>query len=41
MKDEIQRLFVQLLLVCEELDLMGKTVFAIDGCKLTSNAAKE
>ncbi len=41
MKDEIQRLFVQLLLVCEELDLMGKTVFAIDGCKLPSNAAKE
>jgi transposase len=41
MQNKIQSIFVQVLLICEELELLGKTVFAIDGCKLSSNAAKE
>ncbi len=30
-----------LLLVCEEMNLLGGTMFALDGCKLPSNASKE
>jgi len=41
MKDQIQPLFSDILLVCEEEDLLGGTFFAIDGCKLSSNASKE
>ena len=41
MKDEILCLFRDVLLVCEEMDLLGGTFFAIDGCKLSSNASKE
>ena len=29
------------LLVCEETGLLGGTFFALDGCKLPSNASKE
>ena len=29
------------LLVCDELGLIGKGMFAIDGCKIPSNASKE
>ena len=39
--DEIEELFEQILLVCDEQGLLGKELFAIDGCKLPSNAAKE
>jgi transposase len=39
--EEIEALFEQLLLVCDEQGLLGKELFAIDGCKLPSNAAKE
>jgi hypothetical protein len=28
-------------LVCEEMNLLGGTMFALDGCKLPSNASKE
>ena len=38
---QIQRLFREVLLVCDELGLIGKEMFAIDGCKLPSNASKE
>jgi len=38
---EIINLFLEVLLVCDELNLIGKEMFAIDGCKLPSNAAKE
>jgi transposase len=38
---ETIRLFLEVLLVCDELNLIGKEMFAIDGCKLSSNAAKE
>src|SRR5512135_1355520 len=41
MKDEILPLFRDVLLVCEEESLLGGTFFALDGCKLRSNASKE
>ena len=37
---EVEQLFEQVLLVCDEQGLLGKELFAIDGCKLASNAAK-
>jgi transposase len=37
----IESLFEQVLLVCDEQGLLGNELFAIDGCKLPSNAAKE
>ena len=39
--EAIADLFSQIVLMCDELDLIGKDMFAIDGCKLPSNAAKE
>jgi transposase len=41
MKAEILPLFRDVLLVCQEMDLLGGTFFALDGLKLPSNAAKE
>jgi transposase/IS5 family transposase len=41
MKSEILPLFTDVLLVCGEMKLLGGTVFALDGCKLPSNASKE
>ena len=41
MKNEIMPLFRNILLVCEEMDLLGGTFFAQDGCKLPSNASKQ
>lgn len=38
---EIRDIFLNVLLVCDELDLLGGTEFALDGCKITSNASKE
>lgn len=40
MKEDIQPLFRDILLVCEELELLGGTSFALDGLKLPSNASK-
>ena len=39
--EQIAGLFQEVLLVCDTLGLLGKELFAIDGCKLSSNAAKE
>lgn len=39
--DEVEELFEQVLLVCDEQGLLGKELFALDGCKLPSNASKE
>jgi len=39
--NEIETLFEQILLICDEQNLLGKELFAIDGCKMPSNAAKE
>ena len=38
--DSIADLFVQIVLMCDHLGLIGKEMFAIDGCKLPSNASK-
>ncbi len=39
MKDEILPLFRDVLLVCEEMNLLGGTFIALDGCKLPGNAS--
>ena len=39
--EAIEALFEQVLLVCHEQGLLGNELFAIDGCKMSSNAAKE
>lgn len=39
--EAITDLFGQIVLMCDQLGLIGKEMFAIDGCKLPSNAAKE
>ena len=41
MKDQILPLFCDILLVCEQENLLGGTFFAVDGVKLGSNASKE
>jgi len=38
--EEIETLFEQILLICDEQGLLGHELFAIDGCKMSSNAAK-
>lgn len=39
--EAIADLFGQIVLMCDHLGLIGKEMFAIDGCKLPSNASKE
>lgn len=41
MSEEVTVMFRDVLLYCDELGLIGKDLFAIDGCKLSSNAARE
>lgn len=41
MGDKIHKLFVCVLLACDNLGLLGHTQFALDGCKMSSNASKE
>jgi transposase len=41
MDKEVGPLFTDILFMCNEMDLIGKEMFAIDGCKLPSNASKE
>lgn len=38
---EIIRLFLEVLLTCDSMDLIGKEMFAVDGCKMPSDASKE
>ncbi|MDO8706225.1 MAG: IS1182 family transposase [Sulfuricaulis sp.] len=38
--DDIARLFAQILFICDRQGLIGREMFAIDGVKLPSNAAK-
>lgn len=38
---EVIHLFKEVLLACDEMGLIGREMFAIDGCKLPSNASKE
>jgi len=37
---EMESVFEQVLLVCDEQGLIGNELFAIDGCKMSSNASK-
>jgi len=39
--DALEDLFEQVLLVCSEEGLLGNELFAIDGCKMSSDASKE
>lgn len=39
--EEIEVLFEQILLICDQQGLLGHELFAIDGCKMSSNASKE
>ena len=41
MKQQVLDVFTDVLLYCDEIGLIGKNMFAIDGCKLPSNASKE
>jgi hypothetical protein len=41
MKDEILPLFRDVLMVCQVMDFLGGTFFALDGLKLPFNVSKE
>ena len=41
MSDVIQPMFLEVLMVCGNAGLIGEDMFAIDGCKLPSNASKD
>jgi transposase len=41
MHEQIEPLFSQVLMICDEEYLIGRHMFAIDGCKIKSNASKE
>jgi len=41
MEQEIAPLFRNVLMICAEEGLIGRQMFAIDGCKISSNCAKE
>ena len=41
MQNEIQSIFSDILLVCENLGLLGGTHFSLDGVKLSANVSKE
>lgn len=41
MKKEILPIFIDVLMVCEEMDLLGGSYFALDGLRMSSNASKE
>jgi transposase len=40
-RKEIEKVFEHVLLICHTQGLLGNELFAIDGCKMSSNAAKE
>ena len=41
MDEQIGPLLSRVVLICDKMDLIGKNMFAIDGCKISSNASKE
>lgn len=41
MKVEVEAVFQRILFLCSELDLVGLELLGVDGCKVSSNAAKE
>jgi len=38
---EVIEFFLEELLICDEVGLIGKEMFAVEGCKHSSNASKE
>ena len=38
---EIETIFADVLVLCDRMGLLGRQMFAIDGCKISSNASKE
>jgi len=40
-KEEVIRLFLEVLMICDEMGLIGKEMFTVDGCKMPGNASKE
>ena len=40
-REAVKNLFVQVIMECDELELITGEMFAVDGCKLPSNASKE
>jgi len=41
MKEQIRDIYMFVLMVCSQSGLIGGNMFAVDGCKIPSNAAKE
>ncbi len=41
MDQEAIAIFREVLLLCDEMGLIGKDMFAIDGCELPSNASRQ
>jgi len=41
MRQQVNDIFSDVLMYCNEIGLIGKNMFAIDGCKMPSNASKE
>jgi transposase len=41
LREQILSIFAKVLLICSELELIGGELFAVDGCKISSNASKE
>ena len=41
MDDKIITVFSDILLLCHDMNLIGGEIFALDGCKFSSNASKE
>ena len=41
LEKEVSDIFLKVLMVCASENLIGKNMFAIDGCKLSSNCSKE
>ena len=41
LREQILSIFAKVLLICSELQLIGGELFAVDGCKISSNASKE
>jgi transposase len=41
MEEEVKKMFTEVLFVCNEMELIGGKMYAVDGCKLPSNASKE
>jgi len=37
MKDQIEPLFTQVLMICDREGLIGRNMFAIDGCKIINH----